>query len=591
MITITEVDKKFFIDLTSKKIQFTEENNWFTDQLVSAYTLPEELPYSVHPFFLKYKSDHTDEYQIRFDVIVNLNGELFSARFELVDLNAHTFAFSIFYGQENFPNWDKKLSELTLEKLTVTNLRQHATEINSKFYPEVDYYFPLIHSEQYPTSELVYANFKGSINLQENNQWVINEIDTENNIIYNRTIIRPYFYWMSVLKMIVNQAGYNLAGDILNNQKLNDLLLISARKYEVADRPESINWYVGMANFTPFDRENILGVFSSNQEILHFGKFRIKGTISQTPILKGPIIIRLNEVVIWQGTLKGTVNFDINFTTQKGISNQLNITYSGDYRYEDSMIEITPIELYDANGEVINHLIDSNLIDFSLALPDCTQGTFIQATMKWFNLDFTVKDNLVTMNFKENLLRQKRNPIDWKQFEVDDKKRTTNLGDSFLIKFKNSEDETYPLIQTFVDQQSTLTENYITNDNTTTIEIDATPLPITSKNAQQSAFIFKDDDSGIFAALRNNSISSNSTADMVAYQTPAITAEYYQTWLRFRISTIQYNWSFETRTRFINPFDIKRERHCYDNYHFIKKIQRDIEDNIESVSVETYILR
>ena len=57
MIRVTEVEGDFFIDLTNRKIQFTEENNWFTSNLVLAYTLPEKLPYDIHPFFLKYKSE------------------------------------------------------------------------------------------------------------------------------------------------------------------------------------------------------------------------------------------------------------------------------------------------------------------------------------------------------------------------------------------------------------------------------------------------------------------------------------------------------------------------------------------------------
>lgn len=597
MITITEVDNLFFIDLSSKKISFIEENNWFNeDQLVFSYTFPEELPYTIHPYFLKYKSHHLAEYPIRFEVVVNLNGELFSAKFELVDFQTNTFSFSIFYGSESFPNWDKKLTELAIERIEVADIRSHATLINTKFYPEANYYFPLIHTDQYNNSDKVYAHFKGSINLREADEFVTNNIDVENNIIYNRTIIRPYFYWYHVLKMIINQAGYELEGDVVNHQKINDVILVSGKKYEAEDRPESIDINIGLPYYTKDGFNNRYGEYGYwryNQEVLLYGKFRLKGRVIQSGMkeVRNYEKIYLDGVKIIERAQRDDYNLDIIINT-KPEGSIISFEKLDYYMLDDVFqLQLIPLELYNEDGEVINYLVDSNVIDFKLALPDTTQGSFIQTTMRWFNLDFTAKGNIVTMNFKENLLRRKREDNDWRQFEAAEPKRTTNLGDSFLIKFKDSDDEKYPLIQTYIDQDTTRTENFIVTENTTTIEIDCLPLPLEVRNNQQSAYLYKDDESGIYAVLRNNSTTDNQTLDMVQYQTPSITEDYYKIWLRFRISTIQYNWEFETRTRWLNPFNIKKEIYSYDNYHFIKKIQRDIEDNIESVSVETLILR
>ncbi|WP_313579779.1 hypothetical protein [Chishuiella sp.] len=600
MIRVTEIDNQFHIDLTNRRIQFTEENNWFTDSLVSAYTLPEKLPYDIHPFFLKYKSNNAEEYEVRYDVVVNLNNEIFSARFEIVSLDNNFFSFSIFYGQENFPNWDKKLSDLNLPDINVSNIRNHATEINSKFYPEVNYYFPCIHTDQYSTDDLNFANFKGSINLKENNTWLVNEIDTTNNIIYNRTIIRPYMYWLYVLEQVITQAGYKLEGDIYNVDKLKKLILTSGKKFELKDRPQTIDWTIGLESYIREGFRNRLGKgwqygrWESTQEINFFGQFRLKGIIHNWNRKHHDVraYIYLDDQLIWSKSGRASYNVDFTFKTKKGGSKLKLIAYDYQRDSEKTEILITPIELFDDNGNLISYTVDSNIIDLKLALPDTTQGTFIQATINWFNVDFTVKNNgVVSMNLKEKYLRSKKNPEDWTFTEVYEKERSTNLGDSYLLKFKNSDDENYPLIQTFINQNGYYTENFIINDNTTTINIDSTPLPLLMRNNQMSAYIYKDDVSNIYAVLRNDSTNDNQTVDMIDFQTPSITEEFYKTWIRFRIKTVQYSWEFETKTRFLDPFNIKKEKYCYGNIHFVKKIQRDIENNIEEVSVETLVLR
>ncbi|WP_353167012.1 hypothetical protein [Empedobacter brevis] len=600
MIRVTEVEGDFFIDLTKRKIQFTEENNWFTSNLVSAYTLPEKLPYDIHPFFLKYKSNNAEEYQVRYDVIVNLNNDIFPARFEILSLDNNFFSFSIFYGQENFPNWDKKLSDLNLAAITVDNIRNHATEINAKFYPEAKYYFPLIHSDQYKSSDINFANYSGSTNLRLDGSWVENEIDEVNNIVYNRTIIRPYLYWLFVLEEIIKQAGYRLEGDIYNLEKLQKLILITGKKFELKDRPETIDWNVGIESYIREGFRHRLGKgwqygrWDAEQEINFFGQFRLNGIIHNwgRKHHHTSAFIYLDDQLIWSKSGRNSYNVDFVFKTKKEGSKIRLLAYDYQRDSEKTEIKITPIEIYDENGEVINYSVDSNIIDLKNALPDTTQGAFITTTINWFNVDFTVRnDGVVTMNLKEKYLRSKKDPDDWTFTEVDEIERTTNLGDTFLIKFKNSDDETYPLIQTFVTQDGYYTENFIVNDNTTTIDIDVTPLPLIMRNNQMSSFIYKDDDSNIYAAIRSNDSTNNQTLEMIDFLTPAITEEFYKTWLRFRIQTVEYNWNFQTRTRYLDPFNIKREKYCYGNYHFVKKIQRDIENGVEEINVETLILR
>ena len=209
MMLVTQIDGLFEIDLSNTRISITEENNWFNTQIVANYSLPEELPYSIHPFFLDYQSDNTEDYELEFEAIYNDNGKIHKAKFYILQLHEYTFEFSIFYGWEEFPNWDKKLTELKFDLIEVQNLINHANEVNAEFYPVRNYYFPCIHTDQYSSSDLNYAAFKGSFNLKdENGNFYVNSIDVENNSVNNLTILRPNVYWMYLLHQIIEQAGF-----------------------------------------------------------------------------------------------------------------------------------------------------------------------------------------------------------------------------------------------------------------------------------------------------------------------------------------------------------------------------------------------
>ena len=68
MMRVTQIDGLFEIDLSNTNISTVETNNWFNNEIVANYSLPEELPYSIHSFFLDYQSDNTEDYELEFEV-------------------------------------------------------------------------------------------------------------------------------------------------------------------------------------------------------------------------------------------------------------------------------------------------------------------------------------------------------------------------------------------------------------------------------------------------------------------------------------------------------------------------------------------
>ena len=600
MMLVTQIDGLFEIDLSNTRISITEENNWFNTQIVANYSLPEELPYSIHPFFLEYQSDNTEDYELEFEVVFNDNGNIHKARFEIIQLHDYTFEFSIFYGWEEFPNWDKKLTELNFDLIEVANLINHANEVNADFYPTRNYYFPCIHTDQYSSSDLNYAAFKGSFNLKdENGDFYVNSIDVENNSVNNLTILRPNVYWLYLLHEVINQAGFELKGDILFDEKLKNLLVVTAKKYEQSDRPETIEWIVGIESYIREGFRHRLGKgwqygrWEAEQEMNIHGKFKLKGTIFNHNRKHHDIraYIYLDGKLIFSQSGRRDYSVNVTFTTKKEGSKLSIKAYDYHRDSEKTDFKIVPIEVYAEDGSIIDYVIDSAVIDLKNAIPEAQQGEFIESTMRWFNYDFTVEGKTVTMNKIEKILRRKRNAVNWQKFEAKDKNRTTDSGDSYLLKFKDQSNENFKLTEVFVTKSGIETENFKTNDNTKEIVINAIPLPLTSKNNQLSTTIINDDNGVIYAALRNDSTTDNNTADMLEYYMPNVYEVDYKAFLKFRILTMQYEWAFPCLANEMEHFDIKREILAYNNNHFIKQITREKYRGKETVEVETYMIR
>lgn len=592
---ITCISHDWQIDVSHKEFTINEENNYFNNEIMMVYTFPAEVPYTIHSFFKSYRSHQNPEYEMKFDIVIELEGKLHQGEFEITDLDEHTFKFSVVYGKENFPNWDKKLEEIDFHQATIPDIRVHALAVNQLRYPEANYYFPLIHTDQFKNGSN-WQFFKGSYNLMEGGVFVPNEIDVENNVVYNRNIMKPYMYWLFVLTKIIEDAGYILKGDVLYDSILKRKLLITARKPEKEDRPETVDWEIGQESFTK--TTSVFGVpfgtYYYEQEILHHGKFRIKGEIHHTHFNNNGrdhwSTFSVNGVNIWEAHGKGTKQVDIVVTTQPSGSQ---IIYKGFDREltNRAVLKIIPIELYDENGNVIDYLTDSNKIDLRNSVPDCTVGKFIETTMKEGNYDINVIGNEVWMNSKEKKLKTTTTFIDWSKFKIGETPRSSNQTDTYLMKYTDVSNEEYKFEELFVSKNGTQTENFVKIESTNEITIDAIPLPITMRNNQQSAFMVVDDANKIMEVLVTDALSSNATDEPFELSMNNIYRRCYAVWLRFMIFSILYSVKFKTNRHKLRNFDIKDSVFFRENSHFIKSCTRVMKDNEIEVDAKTYMIR
>ncbi len=589
MIIFTHSD--FNLDLSNYNISFQERNSWFDTSLFSVQSFPIDI--AIDDFFETYKSHNESEYLSEYTGVLNRNGKLSSAILRITDFDDDFIRVTIESGLEAFPSWQTKLSELPLQKLTVEDMRAHANGIITKTYPEVNYNFPMIHCDLYDANNPVWEHFQKIYNKRVGGNFVANTIDTPNNEVYNNNIMRPFPYLLHVLNTGIEAGNCTLHGDILTDPDFIKATLIPTSKFELKDRPGTIEWRIGLGDFTFFDGNSRYGVFDGNQEILHYGKFRIKGFLLQSPFFKDDAVLTLNGVEIWRSKIWRGVNLDLEFTTRLNQSNELRLKFFGDMQYDDIVLTITPIHLWDEDGNEIKYLVDSSEIDLQYHVPECTFGNLVTYLMKQKNYSFDLfNGNEIHMNRLQNIITPS-DAVDFRELEVKDKRRILSSVDSFEIFYKDTGNENYPAEHLFYDHDGFKISDYSINDKTTQIEIPGIVLPIETINGITTAKLISDNAEDICIALYDGLNSTENTTDNVDhFKLQNIAINEYQRFFNFQLNSVAYNFTF--RKHVTNPIDftIKSKIYKYSNYHFITEmsVQR-VKYDVDEYQMKTLTIR
>lgn len=586
VFTCNEFEK----DLSNYQVSFQEKNSWF-GPLFSIISFPIDI--ELEGYFEIYKSDLNSDYPSIFTGVLNRNGKLSSAKLKITELGDHFARVVIESGLEQFPSWDTKLADLPLQQLTVADIRTHASEVITKTYPEVNYNFPMIHCDSYDANNPVWEHFEKVYNKRVDGAFVTNSLDVPNNEVYNKNIMRAFPYAMHILEVGVSAGNCVLHGQVKTDQDYNEAVVIPAKHFEVKDRPESINWIIGIGDVTFIDGSIRYGVFEGEQEILHYGKFRIKGSLLQTPLFKEDAVLYLNDVEIWRSKIWRGASIDLVFTTRLNESNILRLVYIGDTHYDDIELEITPLELWDEEGNEIKYLADSNVIDLRYLVPDVTFGQFVTYLMAQKNYSFDLKNgNEIHMDIKEqNVLPN--NAIDLRAFEIRDKKRTLSTVDSFEIKYKDTGNDKYPAEKIFYNIDGAKTSDYQTNDLTQEIEIPGVVLPIETSTEITTARLISNDETAICLALYNGLQNGlNITKNVDHFRLQQIVQSYYTRWFNFQLKAIAYTFSFRNYTNDLQQFEIHDKLFTYDQYHFVteRSVTR-VGADIDEYEVKTLSIR
>lgn len=581
---------EFKKDLSNYNVSSQYKNSWFNGALFSVLTFPIEI--EIEGYFEPYRGHIETNLQKVFEGYLNMNGKLSFARWKIMEIRENTLQISIESGLEQFPSWDLKLSDLPLHRESVTDIRTHAESILTKAYPEVNYNFPMVHCDLYPNDN-VFGNFQKIYNKRDQNGFVTNSIDVENNEVFNYNIMRPFPYILHVLKSGINLANYSLHGDILNDTILNKTLLIPGKQIEIKDRPETIEWNIGLGDFTFGDDNRTFGVYYSTQQILHFGKFRLKGVINSQGLIRDVAEIKINGSTLFSQKITRNTPVDIIFNTSVNNNDQLTFKIAGDYRIEAANFEITPLELYDETGAQINYLVDTNEIDLRFDVPNATFGELVSYLIAQKNYSFDlVNGNEIHMN----LLNPETLPteaVDLRSFQVKNNGRNLSEITSFELKYTETGNDKYPSESLYYDLNGAQLTNYSVKDDTTIIEINGIPLPIDTASSITTARMISDDENKICVAIYDGLMAGqNTTQAMDYFKIYNILEQNYKRWFEFQLKSISYTFSFRKNVTDIIQFNEKSKVYAYQNYHFISEMNvTRISPGEEEYELKTFTIR
>lgn len=615
------IHSNFEIDLSKLKVSDVLENPWFSNKFFVKFTFPFEV-------------DLTEENDINFGFLSHYNAYSHTTLYEgfyvhrenmeqaILEIEEVTdkISMNFGYGYDEFPNFNKKLSELPLDKFNVTDIYAHAATIISQTWPSVNYNFPQIHIDKIDNTEDPWLDFENIINNYKNGAFLVNEV-IENDT-FNRNIIQPTPYALHIIKKGFEDAGKVLKGDILEDPTIQKLCIYTDTSYWTTLEQESYSIFKMSSDYVETGTTTVNGVYPGSFswantvinpsfeyqkyyqqiDISNPGKYRVVGKVKLVPPRYGNGYIKFNyrNQTIYYHEFRfrfGLLTYDVNVdfileTLSDGQNDTFSIEIFNGISSDKVIIDlnINPIRLHDDQGNAVPNIINKNSVDLTRAVPDMTFGEFIEIMKNWFNLDLKISGNDIYMNFIE-LEKKRLEVIDLTSFEVKNPIRKFSRGNSFLLKFEKVETKDYIYLPVFLNSQGILSENFKTDEKTNEIIINALPLPLTTRNQIQTVHAFETDSSKIFGIIYDglNQDSLNLAKDNYELLIPQIFDKHYKQWLDFRLNSQGFQWSFKAHYEDIFSLTNKSRIHAYKNNHIVKSLTRTevAEDEFE-IDIETY---
>lgn len=603
------IHPSFELDLSSYKIATVEDNYWFSAQVFTKYSFPFnfKLTEELIKTFGELLDDNAKFITTKFDVLYAFGNQLENAVFEIETQIGEAITATFRFGFDDFPNYDKKLSELPLQETTITDVYAHALTIINQTYPAVNYNYPQIESTKYDVTEETWLEFLGKINNYSGGAFYQNEFTPTTNT--NRNIMQPLPYLLHILKQGFLDAGYTLKGDILTNEIVKQILIFTDIDYfDVVNNIES--YLLLKLDYDSFDFENF-GYYTRTFALEPDSTYKITGQVYArgeepiiTPIYEERAGSRLGYSNIkYKGDFLGgastnyyigevTRDVNIEFTTDSDTTATQKLDFYSETNlgqaYADEFIFDLKIEKVIENNS--DKIIVKDELNLKNVVPDITFGVFTNEWIKLLNLDIVVDKQDVYLNFLENQINY-QDAVNLTDKEVLKPKKDFTRLDSILLKFTEGSDTLMTYQPVFVNRESLLYTETNVNDDTETIEIDIMPLTQKTKYIVSTAYF--DDiggDQKIYAVLYNGLQNSlNTTVDIEPILLPAIHQLFHKKWFLFRLFAINYQWAFKMFMEEV--VKLKKKVFAYGRYHVIKTIDKtQISEDLFEVEIETETL-
>lgn len=597
------IHDNFELDLVNFEFAMVEENNWFTNQLFTKYTYPLDIDLTNDQDaalgFISHQN--IENRRSLFEGRFYVNGEVHDAVLEIEKILGSVITAQVRYGFEELPNGNKKLSDLPLEDFELlTSIFAYANTAINNTYPAVNFCFPKIWTDRIDVDNEQWQAFQGALNNYKNAGMLLNEYDNVNDVQINRNIVQPMPFLLHVLKKGFEDAGYELAGDILTDPEFSKAFIYYFSSYYSSTNNVSFAFSLN-ANQYQILVNPIYAKYFQTIILPEPGRYKLAGNVFlrakrgtfSTLFGVARANFQYNNLTVWDASFLTSqayeekivsIDFNINFYgTEGGLNfNSDNLPFSElsdiiDYEAVIADVTITQLTKFDSLGNILPSLIVPNQIKLNKCVPDITFGKLFEICRIWKNFDLVLEDGFAKMNYINRAFNT-TNAQSLKDFEVEFPEIYFNQGKSFVLKFQDINTDKYPeylypevLINNNGYSQSPFTQP----DEAEEVIIEAIPLPLKTVDGQISAHDFMDDKNSLFIGLYNGLVAGNNRVmDPAPLMITAVFETYYRLWFEFLLKTLNYNWNFLSHPEKLQRLKVKSVIYAYQNYFLIERISR-----------------
>lgn len=594
------------LDISSQKISVQENNSKVSDQTFSKIMFPFETLADENFIeqFGDFVSYETSGLETEIPGHLDFEGKLSPSKLNIIDVEGLNLTGQIDYGLDEVPNFEKKLSELPLESFSVPDIHTYAKTVCEKKYPQTNFNFPRIFTEKYSPDDEVWDAFNGYYNdlNDAGTEMRRNYIDNEGNI-FNQNIIHPCPHILYLLKTGFEDAGYQLAGDILTDADLAQRWVFSGTEYfSTLTQPRNKialtcnDYYAQPQNHAG---QHYGGYYDANLGISKKGKYKVIGKVDLRRNRKIMNIcscdLYLNGVKIWSVSGKQSwqvsFNIDLNITEDNAVLNwqgRSAFTLGENFNVLEMELVGSALEASDEPGEDNGVITNLNEINLKKAVPEITFGELVNRVKNWFNYNMDPpKDNIIFMN--KIISSVDTEGKDFEFAEILRPKRVFLSGKSFLHKFSDLDNDVKPNSM-FYDKNGPLLNGKEKTD-TNIIEVNGYAMPVSKAKtvAPLTAKVMKDGtDSLALVYYDGLTDGQNNAKNPEGCNHPELFGKNWESWLRQRIRGQEYQWTFRAPIEVMAKYTVKDYIFCYNNLHIIKSWTKDkVSDNTYEVQIVT----
>lgn len=562
----------FELDLSSNGVNIIQKNNMFRDEITKDFSYPFNLILTpeIAVYFGILSIHNITNYKTKINVTVIEDNNYYKGYLKISKIIGKTATITLYYGHEILGVYNKFLNTLPFEKIEVNALVYFAENQVTKQWPDVSHNFVTIRDKAFSKNSN-YSHFEGYLNNTNAGTFYSNNYVVEDgvSVAANKNVLVPMPYLMEVLRV-----GYELENKVIKGSFVDDIfnhkiLFLPDNYLEQFSTSELDVFSFNLSDYNYVADGVIYSFYKKEHNTHNSGSYRydVNFNLNKEKASYFKLTIKQGSTVLYSAFSE---NKEVN------ISEVITININADNNTETVTLELVL-------HEQLENLSSNNFLKFeyqetklnvypnnyslSSFMPNITFRDFVNFIENFFNVDIDVQDNVVYLNYIDELL-----PTiiydDKSKYEIEEPKRDVDLEKVFCIKLDDDS-------ALYVDKNGIVSDVNAANSNSLiSIDIPAIPLKVNRENDITTAENTSKTTT-IKLCLYNGLVGSLPLAvESINGRSLSLNSLYlkWKYWLKFRTNSEVIEDTFFAHVS--ENFSLKKGMYKYNKKHLIKEIQK-----------------